>query len=63
MKIIKRGQVPGNEVYRLDCNHCHTEFEIEAKEAKYNSDQRDGDYLSIECPICKTVCTVQARLR
>lgn len=63
MKIIKRGEVPGNEVYRLDCNHCHTEFEIKASEAKYSSDQRDGDYLSIDCPVCKTMCTHYVRSR
>jgi len=62
MKIIKQGVDPKTHVYRCTCFICETEFEFKKKEAKYNSDQRDGDYLSIDCPTCKKNCTIDVRL-
>lgn len=61
MKIIKEGIDPKKRTYRIECHICKTEFEFEQQEAKYNSDQRDGDFLSINCPICKTNCTIDVR--
>jgi RNase P subunit RPR2 len=52
MRIIKEGKLPEEILKRLTCSHCHTEFEFAMKEAKYNSDQRDGDYYTIPCPLC-----------
>ncbi len=42
---------------RIKCE-CGCKFEFNPKtEAKYNSDQRDGDYYSIKCPECKDLHT------
>jgi RNase P subunit RPR2 len=57
MKIIKEGLIPEEVVYRTTCTKCDTEFEFSEKEAKVTSDQRDGDYVSIPCPLCKNECT------
>lgn len=52
MKVIKRGELPETKVYGGKCQRCSTEVEFVRGEAKYNSDQRDGDFLSIACPVC-----------
>lgn len=52
MKIIERGTDPNTTPIRATCNHCRTIFEFQPIEAKYNSDQRDGDCYSIDCPVC-----------
>ena len=57
MKIIRRGTLPTEKVYEGTCNHCDTVVEFQAKEAKLVSDQRDGDYYEIQCPVCgHTIC-------
>lgn len=53
MKIIKQGKLPEDKTYSGECNHCECEFEFQAKEAKYTTDQRDGDFYSIACPTCR----------
>jgi hypothetical protein len=57
MNIIERGKHPKNKLYTVRCRQCETKFEFEKHEAKMNYDQRDGDYVSIACPVCKTECT------
>lgn len=60
MKVIRRGQVPEERVYRVICNRCKTEIEFEQREATYHPDQRDGDFLSITCPVCMSQITKAA---
>lgn len=57
MKILKQGQLPENRVYQATCNNCKTEFEYRQAEAKVVYDQRDGNYLAINCPLCGRTCT------
>lgn len=52
MKIIKKGMLPAERVYRETCAACGTVFEFTEKEAKVCHDQRDGSYLYIDCPLC-----------
>lgn len=52
MKVIKQGKLAGDEVYQAKCNQCGTIVEFERKEARYESDQRDGDSLVVSCPTC-----------
>jgi len=59
MKVIKRGQKPEERIYRATCNNCKSVLEFTAGEAKYNSDQRDGDFSSVDCPVCGSNVTVQ----
>ncbi len=50
MRIIKEGKLPGDRVGQVECPNCHTHFEFKASEAKFVSEQRDGDYYRITCP-------------
>ena len=52
MKIIKKGNIPEEKIYRSECYNCKTEFEFQAREAKLTRDQRDGDFLTVDCPLC-----------
>jgi ribosomal protein S27E len=61
MKIIKQGIAPESVPLHGRCNHCRTEIEFLPMEAKYNSDQRDGDFYSIECPTCRRTITAAVR--
>jgi hypothetical protein len=53
MKVLKVGRFPEDKVYVVTCGYCKSEIEFAQKEGKITSDQRDGDYISITCPICK----------
>lgn len=52
MEIIKRGKTPENRSYRTTCDNCGTVFKFQQLEATYMADNRDGDYLEIDCPVC-----------
>lgn len=53
MEIIKRGKLPSERTYTTSCGVCKTEFRCSEADAcgRYN-DWRDGDYLTIKCPVC-----------
>lgn len=53
MEIIVRGKLPEEDEYEATCYRCRTVFRFQRVEARYVSDQREGDYLSIACPVCK----------
>lgn len=55
VKILEHRRKAKIKRIKCDCG-CKFEFDLEA-EAKYNSDQRDGDYYSIRCPECKELHT------
>jgi ribosomal protein S27E len=58
MEIIKRGVIPEERVYYAKCGYCESELRFRRSEAKYVSDQRDGDYLVVKCPVCsKSIST------
>lgn len=61
MKIIHRGERPEEKVYRATCWRCKTQVEFQRGEARYHSDQRDGDYLSVTCPVCGGAITAAVR--
>lgn len=51
MKILQKGVLPSKQIYRATCRHCGTQIEFHFEEAEFISDQRDGDFLSIPCPL------------
>jgi RNase P subunit RPR2 len=55
MKILKRGTPPDEIPYTVICHICHSKLEFLAKEGKITHDQRDGNYISITCPVCNTI--------
>lgn len=57
MEIVKRGQLPEERVYGLQCDHCMTEFKFKQSEGVYNSgDYKEGPWVAIDCPVCKRHC-------
>jgi hypothetical protein len=61
MRIVRQGKLPETQLFRGTCRSCDTEIEFMRIEAKQVSDQRDGDYLSHPCPICKADINVSVR--
>lgn len=61
MKIIVRGKPPESKPMRMTCSHCATVVELLPSEARYVSDQRDGDYYSLKCPVCTREITKAVR--
>ena len=51
MEIIKRGKLPLKE-YEAKCSYCGTEVRFHEKEGKITYDQRDGNFITVLCPIC-----------
>ncbi|WP_186194456.1 hypothetical protein [Burkholderia gladioli] len=58
MKIIKQGILPQYREWKGKCYFCGTEFECLQNEGEYAIDQRDGDYLRVNCPICEKQCAL-----
>lgn len=57
IKIIKRGALPEEQVYKILCTYCKSELEGTTRDGKVTYDQRDGIYLTIKCTVCtKDVC-------
>lgn len=52
MKILKEGKRPEATVHRGTCNWCDTEIEFARHEGTVTHDQREGDYVSVDCPVC-----------
>lgn len=52
MEIIKRGVDPKTKPLSGTCRNCMTEITFLPVEAEYVSDQRDGDFYKIKCPVC-----------
>jgi len=52
MEIIKRGQVPEEKTYEATCRRRSTDVRFPQQEAKRTFDQRDGDFLTVKCPVC-----------
>lgn len=52
VKILKRGKLPSERLFRCECRQCNTQFEFEAKEAQRDNDPREGTFYRIPCPLC-----------
>ena len=52
MRIIERGEIPSERVHEVRCSNCYSKIEFQEHEAKKTYDQRDGNYMIIECPVC-----------
>lgn len=54
MKILRKGKGLSRKQATVLCAACGCKFRFAANEGKYVNDPRDGDYISIKCPGCKT---------
>ncbi len=57
MKIITRGVIPGERIHRATCYNCKSELEFQECEGKVTHDQRDGDFITVVCPVCNVTVT------
>lgn len=61
MNIIHRGIKPAERRHTVRCTSCSSVMELSESEAKRVSDQRDGDYMSFDCPVCSRLVTFTPR--
>lgn len=61
MKVISKGIDPATVPLQCTCGQCRSVIEFLPHEAKYTSDQRDGDFYKIQCPVCGTAITTDVR--
>lgn len=60
MKIIKEG-ILRKPIYQATCYYCKTEIEFEQSEGAVTHDRRDGDFITVTCPICHKLITVAVK--
>ena len=52
MEIIHRRQNHINKFATWHCSQCGSTIKSSINEGTYINDQRDGDYISVDCPVC-----------
>lgn len=62
MEIIFRGKPPGEKVINSTCSNCKTVFRYKESEGKITYDQRDGNFISIACPVCGNAVNTDMRI-
>lgn len=53
MEILFRGTPPSERQYLGHCRHCNSRIKFKQSEGTIAYDQRDGDCIHIECPVCQ----------
>lgn len=51
MRIVKRGQLPGDKQQEITCQNCKSEIEIANSELTYASQYNESFYY-FQCPVC-----------
>ena len=57
MEILVRGTKPSDIPYIVTCYTCKTKFKFMECEGEISYDQRDGNFVKVFCPVCRTMCT------
>lgn len=52
IEVIKRGNPPSEAIYDRTCDSCHSQLRFRRGDARMSYDQRDGDAVVIDCPVC-----------
>jgi DNA-directed RNA polymerase subunit RPC12/RpoP len=52
IEVIRQGKKPGDRLCRGICNNCGTEVKHLVSDGKYQSCQRDGEWVVVKCPTC-----------
>jgi hypothetical protein len=58
MEILHRGTPPSEREFIGGCGNCNTRVKFTQSEGTVSYDQRDGDFISVECPVCQSTITV-----
>ena len=51
MKVISRGILPEEQLYRTSCSNCKSILEYQKKEAQIITDRNEVCYVLV-CPVC-----------
>lgn len=57
MKVLRQGVRPEEKTHQVTCTNCKSELEFQQHEATIHSDQREGDWMEIKCPVCAAKIT------
>ena len=54
MNILERGNDPNDpsKLFKARCSNCKSLIEFARGEAEVTYDQRDGDFMTVTCPVC-----------
>lgn len=58
MRIIKPGKPESERLFTGTCRNCGCQVEFKQHEGEVIRDQRDGDYIRLNCPTCMTFIAV-----
>lgn len=50
--IAKGNKRPEDRTYRNTCGHCGSILQFKGNDGREVSDQREGDAIVIDCPVC-----------
>jgi len=53
IEVISRGTKPEERTVNGACVHCKSVLRWKASDGKGESNQRDGDFNVITCPVCR----------
>ncbi|WP_066795092.1 hypothetical protein [Sphingomonas soli] len=60
IEVISRGHLPENDQFEASCSNCKSTLRFLRSDGKLTFDQRDGDFLTVACPVCGTSVNVAA---
>ncbi len=52
IEVTRRGHLPENDQFEAQCFKCKSEMRFLRSDARHASDQRCGDFVTIDCPVC-----------
>lgn len=58
VEIIEKGKHPKDRKYQHRCKQCKTLFRFNYADAQFYPNHQDGDYLSLPCPLCHSICSI-----
>lgn len=61
IEIIRRGHLPENDRFEAQCHNCKSYIAFLRSDGKLTFDQRDGDFLTVDCPHCGKSVHVSTR--
>lgn len=54
IEILERGTPPGEKSYEATCAGCQSKLKFLRGDGMLTNDWRDGDYLTVICPVCNS---------
>lgn len=58
IEVVRRGHLPEEDQFEAQCYRCKSDIRFLRSDAKFTADQRDGDFVTVACPVCQTPVNV-----